>query len=194
MVGLGPGWVTALTKTGTVLDTYSPTTKIGYSISELLGLVGVKVDGSLLAGGTRALGLALTGVLGLVILLRSPRIGIVRATGIMFLAYVLLGPVIWPWYIPAGFALLAATGLGRFKPSYLIVCIAISWFVWPTSVVSLQGPGGGDYQHLRGLGVVAFVCALAWGAQRFSSRWERRMRRELDQNPAPPEPATPVTV
>jgi alpha-1,6-mannosyltransferase len=186
-VGLGPGWVFALSKTGTVLDTYSPTTKLGYSVSEILGLVGLSVDGSLLAGITRALGLLMTAVLGLVMLLRSPRIGAIRATGIMFVAYVLLGPVIWPWYLPAGFALLAATGLGRWRPSYLIVCIAVSWFVWPTSVMSLEGPGGGDYQHLRGLGVVLLVGALAWGAQRFSTRWERRMRRELDELPSPPE-------
>jgi alpha-1,6-mannosyltransferase len=191
LVGLGPGWVTALTKTGTVLDTYSPTTKLGYSVSELLDLVGLHVDGSFLAGVTRILGLVATAVLALVMLLRSPRIGPIRATGIMLVAYVLLGPVIWPWYLPAGFALLAATGLGRFKPSYLIVCIAVSWFVWPISVASLEAPGGGDYQHLRGLGVVLLVCGLAWAAQRFSTRWERRMRRELDQTPVPEEPPTP---
>ena len=68
---------------------------------------GRSVDGGLLAGVTRALGLVMTAVLGLVMLLRSPRIGAIRATGIMFVAYVLLGPVIWPWYLPAGFALLA---------------------------------------------------------------------------------------
>jgi hypothetical protein len=157
-----------------------------------MGAVGIHVDGSLLAGGFRLLGLAITAVLAVVMMLRSPRIGVVRATGIMLVAYVLLGPVIWPWYIPAGFALLAATGLGKFKPSYLIVCIAISWFVWPTSVMSIQTLGGG-YQHLRGLGVVLLVCFLAWCAQRFSTRWERRMRRELEQTPAPLEPAPAAT-
>jgi len=90
VVGLGPGWITALKSTGKVNDTYSPTTKIGFSISELLGAVGVHVDGALLAGGVRILGLAATGVLALVMMLRSPRIGIVRATGIMLVAYVLL--------------------------------------------------------------------------------------------------------
>ena len=195
-VGLGPGWVTALKSTGKVNDTYSPTTKIGFSISEVLDAIGIAVDGATLAGGVRLLGLALTAVLGVVMLLRSPRVGIVRATGVMLVAYVLLGPVIWPWYLPAGFALLAATGLGRYRPSYLIVCIAVSWFVWPTSVMTLDGLGGG-YQHLRGLGVVALVCALAWGAQRFAGRWERRHQREQrataasSTSPTPdPEPAT----
>jgi hypothetical protein len=192
-VGLGPGWITALKSTGKVNDTYSPTTKIGFSISEILGAVGVHVDGALLAGGVRLLGVAATGVLALVMMLRSPRIGVVKATGVMLVAYVLLGPVIWPWYLPAGFALLAATGLGRYKPSYMVVVIAVSWAVWPTSVVSIQGLGGG-YQHLRGLGVVLLVCALAWGAQRFSSRWERRLERAVDELPGPPAPSEPASV
>jgi hypothetical protein len=39
--------------------------------------------------------------------------------------------------------------------------------------------------------VVLLVCGLAWAAQRFSTRWERRMHRELDQTPVPEEPPTP---
>lgn len=178
-IGQGPSWLTALRSTGKVNDTYSPTTKIGFSISEVLQAVGIDVDGQILASGVRALGLAATAVVALVMLLRSPRVGFIKATGVMLVVYVILGPVIWPWYLPAGFALLAACGLGRYRPSYLIVCIAVSWFVWPTSVAGLSGLGGG-YQHLRGLGVVLLVIALAWGAQRFTGRWERRFHGMTD--------------
>lgn len=178
VMGMGPGWLTALTSTGKVNDTYSPTTKLGFSISELLAAVGVNVDGATLTAGVRALGLLAVVILALIVMLRSPRIGVVRATGIMLVAYVLLGPVIWPWYLAAGFALLAACGLGRYQPASLVVCLAVSWFVWPTSVVSIQELGGG-YQHLRGLGVVVLVGALAWAAQRFASRWERRTHPEM---------------
>ena len=73
----------------------------------------------------------------------------------------------------------------------MVVVIAVSWAVWPTSVMSIQGLGGG-YQHLRGLGVVMVVCGLAWGAQRFSSRWERRLARALDELPEPPAPVEPA--
>jgi len=173
VVGLGPGWITALTSTGKVNDTYSPTTKIGFSIAELLNAIGLNVDAQLLASGVRALGLLATAVVAFVMLMRSPRVGFIKATGVMLVAYVLLGPVIWPWYLVTGFAILAACGLGRYRPSYLVVCIAASWFVWPTSVVSM-GTFGSGYQHLRGLGVVLLVIALAWSAQRFASRWERR--------------------
>jgi alpha-1,6-mannosyltransferase len=178
LMGMGPGWLTALTSTGKVNDTYSPTTKLGFSISEILGAIGIDVDGATLTAGVRALGLMAIVVLALIVMLRSPRIGVVRATGIMLVAYVLLGPVIWPWYLAAGFALLAACGLGRYQPACLVVCLAASWFVWPTSVVSIQEFGGG-YQHLRGLGVVLLVVALAWAAQRFASRWERRIHPEM---------------
>jgi len=178
LMGMGPGWLTALTSTGKVNDTYSPTTKLGFSISEILGAVGIGVDGATLTAGVRAIGLLAVVVLALIVMLRSPRIGVVRATGIMLVAYVILGPVIWPWYLAAGFALLAACGLGRYQPASLVVCLAASWFVWPTSVVSIQEFGGG-YQHLRGLGVVLLVAALAWAAQRFASRWERRTHPEM---------------
>lgn len=175
----GPSWLTALRSTGKVNDTYSPTTKVGFSIAEILDAVGLHVNGQLIASGVRALGLAATGVLALVMLSRSPRVGYIKATGVMLVAYVLLGPVIWPWYLAAGFALLAACGLGRYRPSYLVVCIAVSWFVWPTSVDGLSGLRGG-FQHLRGLGVVVLVAALAWGAQRFTGRWERRFHGMTD--------------
>lgn len=179
LMGMGPGWLTALTSTGKVNDTYSPTTKLGFSISEILAAIGVDVDGATLTAGVRALGLLAVVVLALIVMLRSPRIGVVRATGVMLVAYVLLGPVIWPWYLAAGFALLAAGGLGRYQPASLVVCLAVSWFVWPTSVVSIQEFGGG-YQHLRGLGVVLLVGLLAWSAQRFASRWERRTHPAMD--------------
>jgi hypothetical protein len=179
VMGMGPGWLTALTSTGKVNDTYSPTTKLGFSISEILAAIGINVDGATLTSGVRALGLLAIVVLAFIVMLRSPRIGVVRATGIMLVAYVLLGPVIWPWYLAAGFALLAACGLGRYQPASLVVCIAVSWFVWPTSVVSIQEFGGG-YQHLRGLGVVLLVGGLAWAAQRFASRWERRTHPQME--------------
>lgn len=173
LIGLGPGWITALKSTGKVNDTYSPTTKIGFSIAEVLDMIGLHVDGAALAAGVRALGLLATAILVLVMLIRSPRVGVVRATAVVLVGYVVLGPVIWPWYFAAGFGLLAACGLGRYRPSFLVVCIAVSWFVWPTSVMSF-GTFGGGYQHLRGLGVVIGVIALAVGAQWWAGRHERR--------------------
>jgi alpha-1,6-mannosyltransferase len=169
-VGIGAGWITALESTGKVTTTFSPSTKIGYSVGELLLWIGQPVGPSAVAGGWRLFGLAVTALLGLVMLLRSPRVGIVRATGVMLVAYVLLGPVLWPWYLPVGFALLAAVGLGRYTPSYLIVCIAVSWFVWPTSVIPVDYLT--EYQHLLGFGVVILVTGLAFGAQRLATRWE----------------------
>jgi hypothetical protein len=191
VAGIGIGWITALESTGKVTTTFSPTTKIGYSIGEVLTWVGLPVDPSTVAAGWRLFGLAVTAALGLFLMLRSPRIGLIRATGFMLVAYVLLGPVLWPWYLPAGFAVLASVGLGRYRPSYLVVCVAISWFVWPTSVIAVDYLT--EYQHLLGLLVVALVSGLAFGAQRFSSRWERRMQRALGE-PDRTDDQAPVAV
>jgi hypothetical protein len=171
LVGLGPGWLTALRSTGKVNDTYSPTTKIGFSISEILDTIGIRIDGQSLAGGVRSLGLLLTAVVVLIMLRRSPLVGFIKATAVVLVAYVILGPVIWPWYLPTGFALLAACGLGRYRPSYFVVCIAVSFFVWPTSSISLSSTT--SYPHLRGLGVVLLVAGLAFGAQKFANRLDR---------------------
>jgi alpha-1,6-mannosyltransferase len=188
--GIGIGWITALESTGKVTTTFSPTTKIGYSIGETLAWAGSPASPATIAAGWRLFGLAATALLGLVMMLRSPRIGIIKATGVMLIAYVLLGPVLWPWYLPAGFALLAAVGLGRYRPSYLMVCIAISWFVWPTSVIPVDYLT--EYQHLLGLGVVTLVTGLAFGAQRFASRWERRLDKELAELDAAGPERVPV--
>jgi len=183
VAGIGVGWIIALESTGKVTTTFSPTTKIGYSLGEALSWTGLPVDPATIAAVWRLLGLAATAVLGVVVMLRSPRLGLIKATGIMLVAYVLLGPVLWPWYLPAGFALLAAAGFGRYRPSYLVVCVAISWFVWPTSVIPVDYLT--EYQHLLGLGVVTLVSGLAFGAQRFSSRWERRVSRALGDTAGP---------
>nr|WP_249420003.1 polyprenol phosphomannose-dependent alpha 1,6 mannosyltransferase MptB [Rhabdothermincola salaria] len=190
--GVGIGWITALESTGKVTTTFSPTTKIGFSLGEVMTWVGLPVSPDAVGAGWRILGLLGTAALGLVMMLRSPRIGIVKATGVILVAYVLLGPVLWPWYLPAGFALLAAVGLGRYRPSYLMVCLAISWFVWPTSVIPVDYLT--EYQHLLGLGVVVLVTGMAFGAQRFASRFERRLGRERIDEPVEDEAPSPAAV
>jgi hypothetical protein len=84
---------------------------------------------------------------------------------------VLLGPVVWPWYLPAGLALLAATGLGRWRPTFLVVVMAASTFVWPTSVNPVQSLTG--VGHILGLGFLALVALVALAAQHLALRTAR---------------------
>lgn len=178
VVGTGPGWVLALQNTGKVTTTFSGSTKLGYVLADGAGAVGLPVGESTVVAVTRLAGMAVTGLVALLLLLRSPRIGVVRAVGLVLVAYVFLGPVVWPWYLTAGLALLAAVGIGRYRPSYLVLVFAATLLVWPTSVepvVSLN-----QFDHVLGLGVVLLIGASAWGAH-WLADWRHRRRLEHHQ-------------
>jgi alpha-1,6-mannosyltransferase len=185
VVGTGPGWVLALQNTGKVTDTFSGTTKLGYVLADGARAIGLPGGESAVVAVTRLAGVAATGALALLLLVRSPRLGVVRAVGLVLVAYVFLGPVVWPWYLTAGLALLAAVGIGRYRPTYFVLVFAATLLVWPTSVepvVSLN-----RYQHLLGLGVVLLIAASAWGAQRLADwRHQRRLERHRGAVGAPP--------
>ena len=99
----------------------------------------------------------------------------VRCVGLALVAVILLGPVVWPWYLPAGFAILAAAGLGKWRPSYLLVSFVACLLVFPRSVNAV--PSLSRWQHLLGLGVVVLVGYLAYIAPRFAA-WAHDRRRQ----------------
>lgn len=185
-VGIGPGWLVALQGTNTVMSTFSVTTKLGFVVSEALHLAGLGIDENHVVSGFRLLGLAAAGAFALFLLLRTERLGVVRCVGLALVGIILLGPVVWPWYLPAGFALLAAAGLGRWRPSYFVVSFAASLVVFPRSVNAVPVLLG--WQHLIGLGVVALIAVAAYYAQHFAEWTQRRRCERLGLVP-PTEPA-----
>ena len=176
-VGIGFGWITALKNTGKIFSTFSVSTKTGFLIAEGLNGIGLHVPTSAMVAATRALGLALAALICVVLLLRSPRMGMVRALGLSMLAVVILSPVVWPWYLAVGFALVAASGMGKWRPSYMVVIIAASAVVWPTSVDSVKSLS--QYQHLLTMLVVVLIALGCWAAQRLATYWAAR-RAELE--------------
>lgn len=180
VVGIGFGWLTALSNTGSVTSTFSVSTKLGLVAADLAGLAGLDVSTSVWLGVFRLAGLAAAGAICLWLLVASPRIGVVRATGLAMVVSVLLGPVVWPWYLPAGLALLAASGLGRWRPTFLVLVIAASTFVWPTSVDPVQSLM--DVGHIVGLGFLVLIVAVAYAAQQLSVRLgDWRLERDARQ-------------
>lgn len=182
MVGIGFGWITALSSTGSITSTFSVSTKLGLVVNDLAGLAGLGVSEEVWLSVFRLAGLAVAGAVCLWLLVRSPRIGVVRAVGLAMVVTMLLGPVVWPWYLPAGLALLAASGLGRWRPTYLVLVMAASTFVWPTSVDPVQSLSG--VGHILGLGFLILIAVVAFVAQQLSLRlgvWrdERMARRQL---------------
>ncbi len=163
IAGIGFGWITALSGTGSVYSTFSVFTKLGFLSSDLLNAVGLNVDAIQAVGIARALGLLVAaGLIGLLVT-RSHRYGATKSLGLALLIITLCGPVVWPWYMPAGFALLAAAGVKRFRPTLIVLIIASSALVFPTSVNPIQELS--RYQHWLGFGVVLLIVALCVAAQ-----------------------------
>ena len=174
-IGIGFGWITALSSTGSVYSTFSPSTKLGFILADLLNVIGIDVNALTMVGVTRAIGLLVAGAIFGLVLIRSPRMGVTRATGIALLTLMLAGPVIWPWYLPVGFALLAASGVRKLRPSMIVLIMASSLLVWPASVNAVVPLS--RYQHWLGLLVVAIITGCCLGAQYMARSSDRRRLR-----------------
>src|SRR5262245_11061655 len=108
--------------TGSTTGTLSPATQLGYVTGSLSRIAGLPISSDFWVPLFRFAGLAAAGFLSLRWLRDGDRTGPVKATAMCLLAVVLLGPVVWPWYLAPAFALLAAAGMGRWRPSFLLLC------------------------------------------------------------------------
>jgi alpha-1,6-mannosyltransferase len=79
----------------------------------------------------RGLGLATAAAAGVVLFLRSHRIGTVQALALTLLAIVLLGPVVQPWYVAWGLILLAPVAVGRAWGVLIGLSIGVSFLEVP---------------------------------------------------------------
>ena len=132
VVGIGlVGWIVAAKNTGTTTGTLSLSTRAGYVFGEFLRLIGLDTSNSFWMSAFRLVGLAAAAYLAVRLLGAVHRVGVVAATAIAILGSVLLGPVVWPWYLAPGFALLGATQLGRWRPSLLVLCAIFAGEVFP---------------------------------------------------------------
>jgi hypothetical protein len=115
VTGLGWGWVSTLGTPGVVRSWASPTTGITFLITGIAHLFHI----NLAVGGVlticRFLGMVVAGVSGVWLLLNSDRIGTLKALGTTLLIFVLLGPVVQPWYLSWGLILLAPVALGQLR-------------------------------------------------------------------------------
>jgi len=113
--GLGWGWVTILGTPGVVRSWASPTTGIAFLITGILHVVHIGVGVGGVLSVCRFFGLLIAGIAGVWLLLNSDRIGTLKALGITLLVFVLLGPVVQPWYLSWGLILLAPVALGQLR-------------------------------------------------------------------------------
>jgi len=127
--GLGVGWVLNLDTPGTVRSWLAPATGIGMGLSGLLHGIGLTaVPMTTVLSATRVLGLGAAAAISVWLLWHSDRVGALRALGISMLLFVVLGPVVQPWYLTWGVILLAPIAAGRLR-TVLVALSALAPFI-----------------------------------------------------------------
>ncbi len=126
--GLGWGWVTILDTPGAVRSWTAPTTSLALAVTGVAHFLHVGVGLGGVLTGARFLGLLAAGVAGVWLLLNSDRVGTLKALGITLLLFVVLGPVVQPWYLSWGLILLAPVALGRLR-SILVGLSIVTAFI-----------------------------------------------------------------
>src|SRR5271170_5972174 len=111
--GLGWGWIANLGTPGTVRSWMAPATGFGLLISGTANVIGICVGLGGVLTLTRAIGLIAAAVIAFYCLRHHERIGMLGALGATMMAFVLLGPVVQPWYLTWGIIIVAPIVTGR---------------------------------------------------------------------------------
>ena len=111
--GLGWGWIANLGTPGTVRSWMAPATAVGLLISGTAHVVGIGVGLGGVLTLTRAIGLISAAGIAVYCLRHRERLGLLGALGITMMAFVLLGPVVQPWYLTWGIIVVAPIATGR---------------------------------------------------------------------------------
>ncbi len=107
--GLGWGWVRTATAPTKIITGVTPVDSASRLLADAAHLLGFGVGTSEVRTVVAAVALAALVPLGGWLLWRSPELGVERSLGLVLLALVLLGPILWPWYLTWALAVLAPT-------------------------------------------------------------------------------------
>ncbi len=169
--GLGIGWIANLDTPGTVRSWLAPATGIGMLLSGLAHAVGLtSVSMTSVLSATRVLGLTAAAAISVYLLFRTDRVGAMRAMGVSMLLFVVLGPVVQPWYLTWGVVILAPVAAGKLRAA-LVALSALSPFIGL--------PGGrtllDELIHYNpaavGAALLVLLCVLVVPIGRWSSSW-----------------------
>lgn len=114
--GLGWRWLSpaVLVGTPTTVHTWlTPVSVLATPAAWLLTHLGIASSPAGLLGWARLAGGAVALVWGALLVWKAPALGTTLATGLLLLGVVVASPVVWPWYLAWGLALLATTRAGQ---------------------------------------------------------------------------------
>jgi hypothetical protein len=178
---MSQGWVTALKGTGKVKSTFAPSTMTGRVAAAVLEWFHFQVNEDHVIDLFRTGGLLLAAAIGWYLLSNAHRIGTELAIGTTLFVTMLLGPVLWPWYMPPAIALLAVRGAEKVRPALAVCCIALAMFVLPTSAAG--GGASGVTSAVLGIAllialtVLAMVVQWLFGQPVLPAGWQARWHR-----------------
>ncbi len=178
--GLGWGWISILGTPGAVRSWTAPTTSLSVIGTSLAHGLHIGISSGAILTATRFLGLLAAAVLGVWLLLNSDRIGTLKALGVTLLAFVVLGPVVQPWYLSWGLILLAPVALGRLR-SLLIVLSMVTAFIELPGATQLVA-------HLLTGDPLSIVLTLLWLLVVLTvplASWDRARQFDLAAEPSP---------
>jgi hypothetical protein len=132
--GIGWGWVRTAAAPAKIITGITPVDSASRLATDVAHLVGFDVGPSGVRTVVAVMALAAVVPLGGWLMWRSPELGVERALGLVLLALVLLGPILWPWYLTWALAVLAPTA-GRWTRRAVIALAISGTLVGATAVV-----------------------------------------------------------
>jgi len=185
VTGLGWSWVLNLSTPGTVRSWVAPATGVGIFFTDLAHLVGIGVPLHTTLSMTRGLGVIVACGFGVWMLLRSDRIGALRAMGLTMLVIVALGPVVQPWYLSWGLVVLAPVATGRVRTLIVGSSIVAAFIGLPAGKQLLAALFQADPLTVAGALLVCLAILTVplspFDRERLLARWRRRGDQDPDQ-------------
>jgi alpha-1,6-mannosyltransferase len=189
--GLGWGWIANLGTPDAVRSWMAPATAVGLVLSGALHIVHIAVGLGGVLTVTRLLGLLMATAIAGYCLRHKEVMGTLTALGVTALAFVLLGPVVQPWYLTWGIVLLAPVVSGRLR-GLVLALSTVAPFIGLTGGASLL-------KQLLATNPLAMVLAVfvLWGIVMlplgtWTTSWRLDRARLGSALPAPQGSVSPV--
>lgn len=175
-IGLGWGWIGALSNPASVSSWMDPATGIGGLVARIVNGVGLGEHAPTIVAVARWLGLAAAAGVAVWLLLRSDGgVGSFRGLGLTMLAVVVLGPVVQPWYLVWGLVLLAPLVEGRARSALMLASAVLSFLGLPGGRMLLgRLAGDGPLVLLDALAVLAAVGVASFAPRLYQLAKQRR--------------------
>ena len=138
--GLGYGWLHTLNNGSARLSIYSPATGLGVGVGKVLDALGLVDTPETIVRIVFASGLAVAGLVAVVLLLRAHAFGPLRSLGLALVVVVALAPVVQPWYLLWGLVLLAAVGGEKVTLALGAISVALCLSLLPNGTSLIRPP------------------------------------------------------